>query len=657
MPSAEETLLSCLESYLKREGLLQVVPASRRDRLFKPALKVPWLAYLWAVTALVLALDADMRWHVAVVRPLAILVVFTLATELTAALYEVRHGVSIRHELTAVFLLLVAPTMLSAAAAVELGSLPIFVGVMALFAGGFTGLLWIRHQGRRLYTVYSQIRLAAQMIVRSLKLATILMPLLLVFVLFSVFSQEIWLVLAQLQPHQVAGGLVLISVPALLYAWANFKVLVRELTPQMTVDELNGHLRQIPSIQEKLEDGFLSPEEVQRARQQLEWRDMDHLRRDVLPSIRRRLRLLLSLLVVCMTTVLSVGFASYFFALFYTLIPDAVAARWMEMPQNEWNAVVYELRWLEGLVSLDVQRVHLSEMRTAAALGVLLAILANVYALAEEGIRNSLLRWLTPQVGQWQAAGLFYRSVLPENIQVVQEPCVDAAGSSVRLLAVVPAHLEHDGVEAAVKALRDEFSEYRRVEVRVHPRACAPQSQCYVDYGTGWLMLDDQGRQEYHFTRLEGAQNPIWQQHFLGLELTEKGEPIPDEWFGDGERASRIGRAIWDADRGRPRPLLLHPFVRTTGNAIDIEVRLLKRLTRRKHYEELYDAFVASLSDADLAENELRIALLFRDGPESVGSYELNRSLGFRSVRDATGRVRYARDHMFATLLNRFNWN
>ena len=657
MPTSEASLFTDLEAYLKREGLLLVIPAYRRDRLFKATLRAAWGLFLWAATTLAIGLDRDVGWAEAVLYPpVSVAIVAGLAL-LLFGLFDVHPPTTTRRELVAVFLLLGAPVTLAFAAGWATGSVLATLGLLAMFAGGVVGLLFARHQGRRLYTVYSLLRLAAMMIVRSLKLATILMPLLLVFVLFSVFSQEIWQVFSSLRLRQVAGGLVLISIPAMLYAWANFKGLVRELTPSLGVPELHDHLQQIPGVRDKLDTGYLSPEEVERALVQLRWRDVGHLRNEVIPSIQRRLKLLLWMLALSMTMVLSAAFAVYFFLLFYTLIPDAVAAGWMEMDADQWPVVVRHFDLPAGR-ALNVLAVHVQEMQTAAALGVLLAIIANVYALAEENIRNSLLRWLRPQVAQWQAAGLFYRSLLPENIQVVGEPVMDARRGEARVEAVVPGTLDHEGVEAACRALRAELSDYKRVVISAYPRSCAEDGSGCTDFGHWWQMTDDLLRVDYRFTRLEGQPDPVRFNHFLGQACIKSRDEVPEEWFGDAERTRAIGRAIWTADLRRPQRLILHPYVFTADDVLTIEVRMLKRLVRPRDYDQLYGALRAAVvAEGDMHASELRINLLFRDQPESVGSGEWSPAQRRWNVRDELGRLRFAREPAQRWLLGRFSRN
>jgi hypothetical protein len=636
MPTlSQKTLLTCLEDYLKREGLLTVIPSYRRQRLFQPSMRVSWVAWLVLVPVAALWGLGDVHWLLALLVPPGMVAALFVMTEAAAATWFCNWDVDQKEDLVVIRLVLITPAALAATVGVFLESFWAAALVLTVFVAGMAGLLVLRHQAGRMYTVWSQARLAAQMIGRSLKLATILMPLLLVFVLFSVFSQEIWQVLAALKLHQAVGGFVLLSIPALLYARANFKVLVRDLTRPRNEAALRERLHEIGLIEDNLRDGFISPEEVDKAHEQLVWRDLRQMGLDVFPSIRRRLRLLLYLLAACMTGVLWATFGIYFFALFYTLIPDAVAAEWARV---DGKAILRTFEPLPG-IRINWMAVHVAELKTAAALGGLLAILANVYALAEEGIRKSMLAWLTPQVEQWQAAGLYYRSLLPRNLQVWGQPDLDPRTGYARVTAVTPPGLDKEAIERACKELRAELDAYPRVKIDVYPRTESFSGETSGWWGEWWSMRDDRSAGQYHFVEFSAVQNQLRNQHMLGQQLHERGEEIADEWFGDTPECAAVGRSIWNLDLRRPHPVVLHPYVRRAGEVLTVEVRLKKRLARHKDHESLLSDLLTAITGADTESSEVHLTLLYRDRSDSILSLEWSREQGRRSYRDALGRI------------------
>lgn len=630
------TLLDCLEDYLKNEGLVSVIPAHRRENLFKVGLGAPWI--LWLVCSSVLFLYLERlditEALIAAIVAVAILVALSAIEDMYASYYQARNGQQIDDLAQSLVLSIAAPVLLAIVISIWLRSFSAFWSVLIFYLGGLLVLLILNRQSERLYTVYSQLRLAAKMMVQSLTLASILMPLVLVFVLFSVFSQEIWRVLSSLQVYQAAGGLLLISLPALVYTRASFRQIVEQLVARQPACDLERSFRDIDSIEESRLEGFITRDELDSAAEQVRWRRLTHMEQEVHPPIQGRLRLLLYLLSICMTLVLWLAFALYFFLLFYALIPDEVASGWMEM-SDDWNtpARLPLVGWDLGLM-----QVHLMEMKTALALGGILAISANVYALTETRVRDTLLEWLRPVVAQWQAAGFFYRSLISADIQIWRY-AVDLKSRSALVLATVPPELSGARIQAAARRVRSELSDYGRVEVKIYPLTENFHGETTEWADRWWHLVDDPVPENCSFVELPPTENSHRTNHMLGRQLSERGEPIPDDWFGLTPETAALARGIWEDDQARPSPVILHPYAEIISGSLAVDIRLRKRLARFKDHMLLLNQILRVVAESAEVAQQVSLVISFGESGERICSLEWNRPMDVTNYRDGKGKL------------------
>jgi hypothetical protein len=646
----EVTVRSSLEEFLKHEGLLSLIPPYRQERMFRLRTGLPWMCLMLLSSSGLLALGGTSG--AALLAPVGVLLLDAAFIAVLSVLYATRMRSNPIPAAVDVYLTALAPVSLAVYIGWTAQSFWALAGSGIVFHVLFDMLMSMQDHGARLYMVWSQLKLGMRMIVRSAKMATILLPLLLVFVLFSLFSQEIWIVLSMLEADQAAGAFVLLVLPASFYIWASVKIRVRELVGAMDKEKMRAELMKIPVIRANYHEGYLSPEELNEAHRQVAWRDMESLNREIIPVIRHRLKVQLYLLAGGMGVVLSVCFAVYFFALFYTLIPDVTAAVWTG---KSHVLTVYTLRIQDYLPLpgvdwvIEIKQVHMAEAKVAAALGVLLAILANVYALAEETVQKSLEVWLTPHIQQWQTAGFYYRSLLIHNLHIVGEPLLRPDRSFSRVTAQSPDSLPDEKVEAACRTLRHELREFTRVEIRVWRTPPSDSGDPVGGADEAWIMIDDRSSGEYRFSPVPARTSPIRTQHFLGHQLAGEQQAIPDEWFGDTPDTAALAKAVWEADRARQQPVILHPYVTRTDHEVSIEVRLMKRLSRRRDYDQLLDSIARCGALPDI--EELDVSLIFREDHDSICSMLWNRPLGFRQYTDEYGSVRFSHDVPLASFI------
>ena len=326
------TLQEHLEEYLKREGLYDVISEYRRPSLFTLPIAFIWLAGLWILAIYFLLRYKGFGGLVMAIFGPAVLFAGTLL--MLAVFFVVRQFRSgkkladIDAGMVGGVLLFGFPVLMAVVLGLYLSSWSVTVWYIVLSAVGMIFVLLLQWQAYRVHLLIELVRSTSRVLWRSVTLLLVLAPLLLVVVLLSVFSQELWESLGGLSLARLVGSAFLIALPVFLFVLALLKQEAMEIVGEFPEEErIVENAENTTFIKNKLDSGLISEEEWARLRSELEWRDKSKLAENLMPILQNRVKLWLALLLGLSSIALITSFFVYFCTLFSVLVkPSLVAA-------------------------------------------------------------------------------------------------------------------------------------------------------------------------------------------------------------------------------------------------------------------------------------------------------------------------------------------
>jgi hypothetical protein len=326
-----------LEDYLKGEGLFGVMPEYRRPSLSGSFIVYTWLIGLWILAILlVLRTKGSSGLTAALLGPILLflgtfllLVVFFVARELHLGkkLENADAGF-----IGQVFLF-GFPLVLAVWLGLYTRSFWVVVWYLVLGAAGLATILLLHGQRYRLRLLVELARSTLRVFMRTAALLPVLAPILLVVVLLSVFSQELWQALGDLSTSRLLGSTLLMIFPVLLLIIASLdketKGIVGEFPDKAVLIE---RAQAAPFVRERLQSGLISKEEWSAFQTELAWRDESRLAADLLPPVQKRVKRWLALLLLMTHLGLATSFLVYFSIFFSVLLKPLLVASWVNLP-------------------------------------------------------------------------------------------------------------------------------------------------------------------------------------------------------------------------------------------------------------------------------------------------------------------------------------
>lgn len=330
------TLQEHLEEYLKREGLYSIIPEYRKPLLFTLPIAFIWLAGLWILASYFLLRHRGFSGLImAILGPLVLFVSTLLILTVFFVIRQLRSGKKLTGADAAMvggFLLLGFPVLVAVVLGFYLKSWSVTVWYAVLSAVGIVFILLLQMQAYRVHLLIELARSMFRVLWRSVTLLLVLVPLLLVVVLLSVFSQELWESLGGLSLARLVGSGILIALPAILFVLASLKREAMEIVGEFPEEErIVENAESIPFVKNKLDGGFISEEEWARLKNELEWRDKSKLAENLMSMLQNRVKLWLALLLGLTGIALAISFFVYFYIFFSVLLKPSLVAAWVDM--------------------------------------------------------------------------------------------------------------------------------------------------------------------------------------------------------------------------------------------------------------------------------------------------------------------------------------
>jgi hypothetical protein len=627
-----------LEDYLKREGLSRLFPTDRqetRSGITAPTMLV-WSLGLW-VPAIIISGTAKGWRGVAVglaVPPLSLLIVLVLFA-IPYVLRGVKTGEKADPDADRLgtVLLLVLPAAVCLGVALYTRSW----AAIAYYAGThllvMLVLLLLQSQAYRVHLLLQGLRSVLRASVRSLSLLVVLMPVLLVVVVLSVFSQELWQAIGTLSWPRLGGLLACLVVPTAALVLKLREPVTSSLVGEMpAAPTITQTAAAVPAIADQRLRGLISEEEWTELHRQLEWRDTQKLAARVIPVVRRKVgRWLVLLLILSGLSVGAVFFLYFLLFLSIGLAPSTVAA-WTGQELQVWPV---RLHISTLTAQFRVPNTLVPVTKVAVLLGAFAGVASNVFALTDDDMKSIFTEWLAEKASAWIAVGCSYRCAITPDYQVWEYSQNDAKSGIANVSIVVPQGLSELAVRRACNHMEARCDSYSRlVIVTAFEQEAGRQMYRRGMSGNRWQLLHNKIKGLRTFEAIPLQLDELRYDHLLGRTSLEHGEPIPNDWFGDTSQQMQLGKTIWESDI--QHEWVLHPFVGGSDHLLWLEIAMTKKMRTsdayRNYVRELLKSARAQFPDTE----HISIALCFRDTIDTLA--QLDWSADYVNYRDDLSR-------------------
>ena len=617
-----------LEGYLKTEGLQRVIPEFRHASLFNTPAIYLWLITLWALSASVIYRAEGSIVGAILLLPLSFVLTILIVSIVVIARFGFQVDVHAK-DVASYFgggVLMVTLILISMGGFIIVGSWRVLGYLLVSYLVSFIVFYFAHQHGYHIYAWAETLKLTFRMLKRSIGLIILLMPLLFTLVVFAVFSQEIWQVLGGLPNRRVPVVILVVFLPVVLLGYVSLKREAAELVAAFPEFPLGrGDIESVPWINRKLSVGLISPEEVDQALRQINWRDAAKIQNELTPAIRARVKLILMLLLFFLSVATFVVFTLYFGALFSTVLDPTLIRTWINEPIQGTSLRLWS-------IDLPVSDATWATFKVAALLAAFLSAMSIVVSLTDATVQERYQVWLGGEIRYWYVSSIAYLSLIDKNFQVLNYVVHDRKRGTVNMNVLVPQHLSVEEVRTACETLEKRHGDYRLFIVRAFQ-----QRDTITNYGPGvmtdsWQFLRNKSTDYTGFEVFPESDDEVRRNHFLGSALAESNSPIPDGWFGESADAITVAKAIWH-DRDL-RPIILHPYAVVTENILSVTVRLTKRFEGREAYPGLLRKIITFVELAMQKPSTIWIELYYRESLDSLARLEINQEFDYTVYKD-----------------------
>lgn len=574
-------LLSFLEEYLRKEGLSSFLPASKDKTIFSYTLLL-----LIILSVAITARAFDRSFWVGLSIPILsmsvyfiVLIFFVFFREI-AKLPKDKSKIDPNTFLTQreqrflstsiIAVLLFAPSIvLGIYAHSWIAALVLFVVIFVVIL--FSGIFLFSRD----YWIVAIIEIITQFIKGwSVSWQAVLSttPVLLVTILLSLFSGDMWDILSTMSVLELTLLIVVIYIPLFFAVFANIEL--SDLILQESIDteeKLVDRAFSIKFIDKKKNRDLLSVEDRDDVIALLKRRDVGRTKTIVANDLKGRIQAWYILLIFLSSLLLGFGFFAIFYSLFSFISPSLSDMGWLQTPKKlpAFRNAIPQVSFF--LASIQVA--------------------AFAASLLEKPKGNILFRRTIEKATDWLTAIIVFQTIYSPKLQIwdarEEAPWHKKLGvKTIRGKIIAEANSSDEDVKHGCEKLEELFPRVQLIDFNVYKQH--PSLAEKIRFGVEdfqWKYIHNRKLSIKQFDPIPGAIE-IHEQHLLGREKYLEEKEIPFEWFGDNKKTANLGKAIWDSDVNHE--VIMHPRVFGSGEkVIHISVHLFRRLKKSEEYSLL----------------------------------------------------------------------
>jgi hypothetical protein len=319
----------------------------------------------------------------------------------------------------------------------------------------------------RLYVVKGFVSMTGQIMREILRHLPFIASVLLVIVLFSIFSTEFWEALGNLKTFNLFVCIALLIALPLIFALSSIN---REAKETLKLDyhedflqqEIIAPAEQNSFIREALDDDRLQTEDWEEAKTELRWRTASKLYENIYPILSKHAIWWLRVLLTWTVFFLFVAFFVYFLFLFYFLIEPATLNKWLRGGQattvDMITITVPLINWQHQWPSTIQPMAKVSLL-----LSSFIAMMSTVHILSDGSVKQRFTEHLSEQARSWKALSCIYRNLISPGYQFWSTPIRKKGLASVSIVVSSPADLNR--VKSACVNVRSHLEKERALVV------------------------------------------------------------------------------------------------------------------------------------------------------------------------------------------------
>jgi len=634
MESSPNLIQDTLENILKREGLHGVIPHYRRSQLFSDPILYLWLGGLWLSASYFYYYLGKKSLLASLLIPLILFIAFFF---LVAIYYVVRNFRSKKDlssndaaSLGGIFIF-GTPLLFILHLGLALRSWIVPLYYLAIYIGIIILALLLNKQGYRIFSIFDLFVSVVKAFGQSLRYLLVILPLLLVIILLSVFSSDLWKIIGLAPLPRLLSMFALILVPALILYVSSLNSQTETLLSNVSKREhIVGEAKRLPSLKKQLDEGLISEEEWQELIKQLNWRHYEKLINDIWLVIYSKTRRWLALLIGLTSLVLLLSFFLYFYMFFSVAIDPQTISDWTGLQST---TPVWVINLSSSFGVLSVSAISIAIAKVSLILATFAAAMSIVYSITDETVKDLFTNWLVQKSSLWVATCCLYKTVIEPNYQFWEYVVDNKKDGIANISIVIPKGLLSEKINDVCDFVATQHEEYRRIVI-VTAFEQNVEKPLYKRSAPGrwWQYLHNKAKDIKQFHEVPSYLDEVRYNHFLGNDCIEKGDNIPDEWFGESLNSIKLSKAIWDADASKE--WILHPYASENEKNISLDINLAKRKRTSAEYREYIKKILRQVMEIFPHSNFITIDLYFRDTVDFAANFMLNKEIDYVHYKD-----------------------
>ena len=634
METSSNLIQDTLETILKKEGLHGVIPHYRRKQLFPAPILYLWLGGLWLSASYFYYYLGKKGLVSSILTPVMLFIVFFLLIIVYYAVRSFRFKKNLSSDdaasLGGIFIF-GTPLLVTLHLGITLRSWVVPLYYLAIYIGIIILVLLWNEQGYRIFSVFDLFVSVVKAFVQSLRYLLVILPLLLIIILLSVFSSDLWKIIGLAPLPRLFSTFSLILFPALILYISSLGSQAKSLLSNVSKREhILVEAEKLPFLKKQLDEGLISEEEWRELLKQLKWRHYEKLIDDIWVVVYSKTRRWLALLIGLTSLVLLLSFFLYFYIFFSVAIDPQTLSDWTGLQSTP---PIWVINSSSNFWTLSISAISVAIAKVSLILATFAAAMSIVYSLTDETVKGLFTNWLVQKSSLWVAACCLYKSVLEPNYQFWEYVVDNKKGGIANASIVIPKELLSEKINEVCAFVANQHKEYRRIVIiTAFEQNLEKPLYKRSSPGRWWQYLHNKANDIKQFHEVPSYKDEIRYKHLLGKECVEKGTDIPNEWFGESPNSIKLGKAIWDADVNKE--WILHPYVSENGKNISLDINLAKRKRTSAEYRTFVKRILEQTIKAFPYSNLITVDLYFRDTVDFITNLMLNKELDYVSYRD-----------------------
>lgn len=634
MTPSSNLIQSTFETVLKREGLHEIIPHYRRNLIFPDPMFSIWLGGLWLSAFCFYYFLGKKSLLESFSTPV---ILFFILFLLVTIYYWVR-SLRLKKDLSAndastlgnIFVF-GTPILIALHLGLALHSWLFPLYFLFSYIGIIVFALLLNKQRHRIFSIIDLFVSVVKAFAQSLRYLLVILPLMLIIILLSVFSSDLWEIIGLAPYSRLFSIVILILFPALTLYVSSLNSQTKNLLSDITKREhIWMEAERLSFLKKQLDDGLISKEEWQELLQQLNWRHYEKLINDIWLVVFNKTKRWLALLVGLTSLVLLLSFFLYFYIFFSVAIDPQTISNWTGLQSAP---PVWVINISGGFGAFSVSVINVAIAKVSLVLATFAATMSIVYSLTDETVKGLFTNWLVQKSSFWVVTCCLYKSFVEPNYQLWEYVVDNKKAGIANVSIVTPKGLSQELIKDACAFVAEQHADYRRVViVTAFEQDIEKKLYKRSSPGRWWEYSHNKAKDIKQFHEVPSYTGEVRYNHFLGRDCLEKGIAIPDEWFGDSPNSIRLGKVIWDADVNRE--WILHPYVSENEKNISLDINLSKKKQSSAEYRVFAKALLKQLLEVFPSANLITIDLYFRDTVDFVVNLMLNRELNYVSYND-----------------------